>query len=138
MIKTEMMKKKAYHVRIDNDEGYCTVVFAENRNKAKLLAMADDNFNADYTRYIDLKPIRMPNADYFVEKYPDIRSLDLANSEHARFLRYEGWWSEDCSYCDECGLATFDNVPESQLVEVDGEMVCLECLHEKELENGKD
>ena len=35
MEKTETTKKKAYVVRIDEYEGYCAVVFAENRNQAK-------------------------------------------------------------------------------------------------------
>lgn len=137
MKKTEMMKKKAYVVRIDEDEGYCTVVFAENRNRAKLLAMSDDCFDS-YTRYIDLRPTRIPQADFFVKENPNLHMLDMNNLEHARFLRGEGWFTADSTYCDECGLASFESVPESQVVEVDGEMVCLECLQEKEVENGKD
>lgn len=130
--------KKAYFVQIDEDEGYCTVVFAENRNKARVLAMYDDNFNADYTRYIDLKPTRFPQADFFVKENPNLHMLDIDNPEHARFMRSKGWFTADSTYCDECGLASFESVPESQVVEVGGEMVCLECLQVKELENGND
>ena len=138
MEKSETMKKKAYYVRIDNDEGYCTVVFAENRNKARVLAMGDDNFDSNYIKYTDIHPIRMPHADFFTEKYPDLCRLDIDNPEHARFLRDEGWWNINCSYCEECGLATFDAVPESQLEYVDGMNICLECLKEREMKNGKE
>lgn len=122
--------KKAYNVRIDEMEGYCVVVFAENRNQARLLAMQEDNFDSSL-RYIDLSLRRMPSADFFVLKYPDITSLDLENPEHARFLRKEGWWSVDCAYCEKCGLATFESIPESQLVCHNGSNICIECL-EKE------
>ena len=138
MEKSEMMKKKAYHVRINNDEGYCTVVFAENRNKARLLAMGDDNFDSNYMKYTDIHPIRMPQADFFTEKYPDLCRLNIDNPEHAKFLRDEGWWNINCSYCEECGLATFEAVPESQLEYVDGMNICLECLKEREVKNGKE
>ena len=132
MEKTETIEKKAYVVRIDEDEGYCTVVFAESRNQAKLLAMGDDNFDSNYMRYINIRPRRMPQADFFVEKNPDLCRLDIDKPEHARFMRDEGWRSADCSYCDECGLATFDAVPESQVEHHDGKNICLECLQEKE------
>ena len=133
MDKSETMKKKAYHVRIDNDEGYCTVVFAENRNKARLLAMGDDNFDSNYIKYTDIQPTRMPQADFFIEKYPDLCRLDIDKPEHARFMRDEGWWNTNCSYCEECGLATFEAVPESQLEYVNGRNICLECLKEREV-----
>jgi len=129
--------KKALYVRIDEDEGYGNVVFAENRNQARLLAMGEDGFDDNDMRYIDLHPRRMPQADFFVEKYPDLCRLDINEPAHARFMRDEGWSSTDCSYCYECGLATFDAVPESQLTEVDGEMICLECMKEKELKDEK-
>lgn len=138
MEKTELIKKKAYLVRIDEDEGYCTVVFAETRNQAKVLAMGDDNFDSNYMRYIDIHPKRMSQADFFAEKYPDLCRLDIDKPEHARFMRDEGWFSTDCSYCDECGLATFDAVPESQVEHHDGKNICLGCLQEKELKNGQD
>lgn len=133
MEKTEMMKKRAYVVRIDEDEGYCTVVFAENRNKAKLLAMADDDFDG-CMRYIDIRPKRMSQADFFAIKYPDLCRLDINEPGHASFLRYEGWRNIDGSCCDECGLATFEAVPESQLECVNGRNICLECLKEREEE----
>lgn len=81
--------KKAYQVMIDQYEEYSVVVFASNSNQAKLLAMKSENFNI---RYIDLRPIRMPQADYFAKEDPDILRLDFNNPEHKKFLLKEGWY----------------------------------------------
>lgn len=125
--------KKAYKVRVDEDEGIDIVVFAETRNKARLLAMSDDSFD-DFMKYTDVSPTRYPQADYFAEKDPSIGRLHTDIPEHARFLRKMGWGSLYTHRCAWCELARFNAVPESRLELHDGEMVCQECLEKYERE----
>jgi len=135
--------KKAYKVCVDEAEGVDLVVFAESRNKAKLIAMSDDSFD-DFMKYTDISPTRYPQADYFAEKDPNVERLYTDIPEHARFLRKMGWCGLAYPYrqCARCGLSEFDVVPESRLEayggEVDitepAEMLCQECIEKEKAE----
>jgi len=123
VIKKEKGLKKAYRVRVDEDEGYELIVFAESRNKAKMIAMNDLSCSG-FVQYIDLHPLRFPNADRFVKENPNIEMLNFNNLEHSRFLRKEGWWSDSFEPCEECGFSEWEIIPESTL---NAEGICREC-----------
>jgi hypothetical protein len=53
--------------------------------------MKDENFSFADIRYISLRSKRMPQADYFVDKNPDISILSFDNPEHRKFLLKERW-----------------------------------------------
>ena len=112
---------KAYKIRIDEDEGFDIVVFAENPSKAKSIAITQD-CDINFT---DLRVTRYPIVDSFYKEGMSI--LDMNDVEVQRFLRKEGWYSDCCcSICEECGLSEWENVPESLLD--DG--ICGECRGE--------
>lgn len=119
--------KKAYQMEVDSYEGASVVVFAETPAKAKSIAMCLDC----YKEYKDLRPIRFPEADKFLDANLEIEQLNLDNPEHARFLRKNSWHCTDNALksCVNCGFGVWDNIPESQL---DADGICGEC---KELED---
>ena len=119
--------KKAYMVRVDEDEGYDVIVFTETASKARTLAMQTDQWDG-WMRFKDLRPRRFPKADHFVQEDPNLWRLNFSNPEHARFVRSEGWCNEN-GFCEKCGLSVFNNVPESNL---DKDGVCDECRKEGE------
>ena len=117
--------KKAYQVEVDTDFGYAEIVFAENVNEAKILAMGSDAY--DDIPYTKLRPKRVYEADVLLKSNPNLERASTANSEHARLMRSLGWKWEDGDACSVCGLSEYDSVPESYLDE-DG--VCEECRNE--------
>lgn len=107
--------KKAYVVRVDEDEGYDVVVFAKSPGEAKALAITTDSHDG-YARFTDLRPHRFPDADKFLVDNPDLDELSFRNLEHLSFFRRHGWSSWD-GYCEKCGLGVYEELPESQLDE---------------------
>lgn len=90
MVKRETVKAyKAYSTYTE----YSVVVFAENANKAKSIAMNADGF--EYERYIDMRAERLPNCDEF---YKGKQTMDWYNDEDRRALVSLGW---HCKYVDE-------------------------------------
>ena len=79
--------------------GYCVVVFAETRNKARIIAMGTDECNG--MEYIEIKPRRFPEADseYFLGK----TQMIWDDPHDKRFLIRHGWHCErDYAFCAEC------------------------------------
>lgn len=84
-----MKNKKAYVISTDDPDDGIKMVFAENANRAKLLAtLLFDNCN-----YIEARAVREPLAD----KYESISINDELiwnNEEHQRILLKNFSWQE--------------------------------------------
>ena len=76
---------KAWEVR-DEYEEYSAVVFAETRNKARLIAQCLDV--CEDMRYIDIRPRRFKEAD---SMYRGSREMDWFDTKDRRFLVDHGW-----------------------------------------------
>ena len=85
----ESNKLKAYTVRIDDDNGYDTVVFAENASRAKALAINDV---LCVEEYVNLRPTRYKEADCLAKKEG---LLNMKDKENRKFLEELGWWFEE-------------------------------------------
>ncbi len=91
---------KAWIVK-EKDEFCCTVVFAENRNKAKKLALSTQC--CEDVPYIDIKAIRCPEADKQYRKGKT--EMDWDNPNDRLFLVKElGLYCEyvEPPYCEKC------------------------------------
>lgn len=98
------MAKKAYHVSAANGD-YATIVFADTRNEAKVLAMATDCCEDE--EYINIRVHRQPEADALYDgKTWEIDWYDMKTRE---FLMKELNWScGDISWeCDTCPCKSF-------------------------------
>lgn len=89
---------KAWQVSDECDE-YSTVVFAETRNKAKMVALTTDC--CEYMDYIRINPQRFKEADIM---YKGHNEMDWSDPEDRRFLCEHGWSCvemiiEDCQDC---------------------------------------
>ena len=89
---------KAWQVSDEYDE-YSTVVFAETRNKAKMVALNTDC--CEDMDYIKISPRRFKDAD---KMYKGRNEMDWSDSEDRRFLCEHGWSCvemdiEDCHDC---------------------------------------
>ena len=91
---------KAYRV-IDeeNVEGFSTVVFAENRNKARLLALSTDA--CEYGEYIHIIATRRAELD---KEYRGHFEMDWYNEQDRKALIKNGWscYEPDRDVCKEC------------------------------------
>lgn len=117
--------RKAYVVSHD----WCdasVIAFAEKPSQAKAIAKCSD-FLCDY-EYIELQCRRLKEADFFA-KTTNIRLVEGSTIEEQRIMREIGWYEIDhtSEECSECGLHEWEELPESQLTEIDGRMVCQEC-----------
>ena len=94
----ERGNKKAYKVWFDYGEG-STVVFAENRNQAKMMAMGCDC--CEGAPYIDIRVKRMQEFDRL---YKGDTEIDWYDPETRLLLvRYYGWSCLEPSWeCDKC------------------------------------
>ena len=93
------MKPLKAYVAYEKDGEGSTIVFAENRTQAKLLAMATDCCGD--ARYIDIRVNRVPAADTM---YDGHREIDWYN-QRARvvLVRDFGWSCLEPSWeCDTC------------------------------------
>lgn len=101
-----MAELKAYRVEdIDSCEGYSTVVFAESRGKAKLLALSTDACEgADYIR---IRATRIKDLD---GEYRGRWEMDWYDEQDRRAMVSHGWYClepdrDDCAQCcckDDC------------------------------------
>lgn len=95
---------KAWLVR-EKDEFCATVVFAENRNKAKCIAMSTEVCeDVEYTR---IEARRLPDAD---SQYKGRNEMDWNNPDDRLFLVKEyGWTCEvmDGDRCLDCSAKDF-------------------------------
>lgn len=105
---------KAWQVNESSYE-FCTIVFAETANKAKLRGS-----NALDVPYIDVRVKRANWADNLAQKGGEI---DWDNKEVAQILRDQGWWYIEEKRCIECGLSEWDILTHSHLVDD----VCGDC-----------
>lgn len=89
---------KAYKVFTDYGEG-STIVFAETRNKAKVIAISCDC--CEDAKYIDIRAYRVPELD---NMYKGKSEIDWYDDETRLLLvRDFGWSCIDTSWeCDEC------------------------------------
>lgn len=96
--KCKMNKMKAYLIHDKDFYNECsTIVFAENRNKAKVIAMGTDC--CEDCEYIDIVAKRLPEAD---KLYKFKSEIDWWDVETRLFLVKElGWSCGDVSL--ECG-----------------------------------
>lgn len=92
---------KAWRVSDEYDE-YSTVVFAETRSQARIVAMATDC--CEYMEYINIKPRRFKEAD---KMYKGKREMDWYNPVDRRFLVENGWACVEPNYniCPNCPAA---------------------------------
>lgn len=97
----------------DDQTGYSKIYYAENRNKAKLLVVSDQDEN-----YIDVHVHRAPWAD----EYGDMDSIPFE-----KFLE-QGWRFE----CIKCGwwLDKAD-IDEGNAFIVKGGLICKKCQETK-------
>ena len=91
---------KAYIVWDSNAyEPYTTIVFADNANRAKAIAMYTDN--CEDAEYIDIRVRRAPMIDYLYKGHSEIDYDD----EETRIVLVKdlGWCCGDISFeCDQC------------------------------------
>lgn len=80
-------KLKAYHVENEDDYEWCsTVVFAETRGQAKVLAQSTNACeDADFIR---IRAIRLPEFD---KEYRGHSEMDWNDEEDRRALARHGW-----------------------------------------------
>lgn len=130
-----MNNLKAYKVT-DEDHEVCAVVFAETANRAKYACVGHSWF--DWYEYIDLRATRLKDVDDQAEKFGfgmigDRSDVDN-NTEAYRVMRSLGWYELEGNLdeCGICGLYAWEDLPESQLVEVteDGidDYICKGCM----------
>jgi len=87
--------------KVYNSEGYyCTVVFAETREQARVEAMHTDC--CEDMQYQDIRPRRLKEAD---EMYKGRREMDWYDPEDKRFMVEHGWRCEgpeheECHRCE--------------------------------------
>jgi len=91
---------------LDSYEGGCTVVFAETRGQAKLIAQRTDA--CEDAEFLRIRCTRFPDAD---SMYRGRNEMDWYNAEDRTFLCAHGWQClepdpDDCASCpakEECG-----------------------------------
>lgn len=95
-----MEKKKAYKVFDDAScENFSTIVFADNRNEAKALALRTDV--CEDARYIDVRAQRLPEADCLYKGSFEIDWYD--EDTRLALVRDFGWSCFEPSFeCAEC------------------------------------
>lgn len=99
---------KAWRFRLDEDEGFDTIIYAETRNKAKAEALRQSE--DENKRYIDVTVYREKWADKY-GSFENIPAIELL--EH-------GWGWE----CECCGKFTYiDNLSEK----FPNNIVCKDC-----------
>lgn len=89
---------KAYKAWVEHGEG-STIVFAETRNEAKVIALSCDC--CEDARYIDIRVRRVPEAD---KLYKGKSEIDWYDPEtRVVLVRDFGWSCYDPSWeCDDC------------------------------------
>lgn len=95
-----MNDMKAYQVHDSESVENCsTIVFAENRTKAKLIAQSTDT--CEDSRYIDIRVRRLPEADRL---YKGKLEIDWYDAEtRIALVRDFGWACLEPSFeCDNC------------------------------------
>lgn len=84
-------------------DDYCTIVFAETREQARVLAMRTDA--CEDARYTDIRAVRVPDLDQFYRGLPE---MDWYNGEDRKaMVRYADMCcsyevdtsKEECSAC---------------------------------------
>jgi len=95
-----MSNLKAYRVEdLDADCGCSTVVFAESRTRAKVLAMSTDT--CEDAEYVHIRATRIPELD---GNYRGHNEMDWYNTDDRRALVKLGWYCfepdrDDCATC---------------------------------------
>ena len=86
------MSIKAY--RVDTDDGYSKVIFAESRGKAKAIAMHSDFF--EDMNFLEIKPYRVRQFD---KCYRGLTEMDWEDKYDRIALVMDGW---TCHYDINC------------------------------------
>jgi len=117
---------KAYYVT-DTEYEYGYLVYANTPSEAKSKGFGKDGLDMD--DYIALRVRRIPDADQYEEILGDKDAWD--SLEGQRLLRSLGWYgTESPTYCDVCGLAEFDIIPESKVSTWETGNLCAGCIAE--------
>lgn len=96
---------KAYYARdAKSFENFATVVFAEDRSKAKLAALSSDAF--EDSEYIDIRIRRMPELDFLYKGKSEIDWYD--QETRIIMVRDHGWSCLEYSWeCDNCAARKY-------------------------------
>jgi hypothetical protein len=98
-----MTKLKAFLAR-EKDGDFSTIVFAENRTQAKLVAMTSDC--CEDAAYIDIRVNRFPKADQLYKGHSEIDWYD--QETRVALVRDFGWSCWETSWeCDGCPAKPF-------------------------------
>ena len=83
---------KAY--RVDTDDGYSKVIFAESRGKAKVIAMHSDFF--EDMNFLEIKPYRVLQFD---KCYRGLPEMDWEDKYDRIALVVDGWTCHEDIEC---------------------------------------
>lgn len=119
------MMLKAYQVT-DYCQEIRVLVFAENRNQARMIANKYPIFNVE--EWIFLRGIRVPLADIFANRFQDY-IIDGSTELNQRVLRACGFHQSNFPLvnCEKCRRYEWSLIPESKILKVDGKFLCSAC-----------
>jgi hypothetical protein len=119
------MGLKAYQVT-DYCQEISVLVFAENRNQARMMANQYPSF--DVEEWIFLRGIRVPLADIFANRFQG-QIIDGSTEQHQRVLRACGFYQGEfrSQHCEKCERYEWPLIPESKILEVDEKFLCAAC-----------
>ena len=112
---------KAWHVEdLDNYEGYATIVFAETRSQAKLIAMGTDA--CEDAEYIRIRAVRDKRFD---SAYRGISEMDWYDENDRRIMVQNGWSCVDSyiEWCKKCSANEWCSKWEEYQSEMESEYV---------------
>lgn len=119
------MGLKAYQVT-----DYCyetsVLVFAENRNEARMMANKYPELNVE--EWVFLRGLRVPVADIFATRFQG-EIIDGSTEQHQRVLRACGFYQGEFKFepCEMCRRYEWSLIPESKILEVNGKFLCSAC-----------
>jgi hypothetical protein len=121
---------KAWKVQ-EKDGEVAVIVFTDTASRAKGIARCSSWF--DFAEWCDIRATRLPEADHLA-KEPGNSLMDGSTPEEQRFMRSIGWHEVDGAWeeCARCKLHEWQDLPESRLTEVAGELVCAQCLEKED------
>lgn len=102
---------KAYRATdAESYENAATIVFAEDRTKAKLVALCTDSFEDSH--YIDIRVRRMPELDYLYKGKSEIDWYD--QETRIIMVRDYGWSCLEYSWeCDNCAARKYCRIDDN-------------------------
>jgi len=123
---------KAFTISDENVDEGGLIIFAETRNKARVIAQGRYPF--EDSNYYDINAKREKSVDSY---YTPGRHIIGVDSQADQQLHFDlGWYMIDGHDCEGCGLHHWDLVPESHSNNIiDWYNYCNECF-EQELNKG--